>query len=60
MKKLLEYSFKKKAKINKEYYMDTLTLLAEKIGYKLNEVVVKNYNSWGSHKELKNYKEKND
>ena len=33
--------------------MDTLTLLAEKIGYKLNEVVVKNYNSWGSHKELK-------
>ena len=46
-------------KINNEYYMDTLMLVANKLGYKLNELVVDNYVSWGSHKEFLKYK-KND
>ena len=59
LKELLEYTFKKKMRINNEYYMDTLMLVANKLGYKLNELVVDNYVSWGSHKEFLKYK-KND
>lgn len=59
LKELLEYTFKKKMMINNEYYMDTLMLVANKLGYKLNELVVDNYVSWGSHKEFLKYK-KND
>ena len=42
MKKLLEYTFQKKMRVNKEYYMDTLMKVADKLGYKLDEFVVKN------------------
>ena len=59
LKNLLEYTFKKKMKINNEYYMDTLMLVANKLGYKISEFVVDKYVSWGSHKEFLNYK-KND
>ena len=59
LKDLLEYTFKKKMKINNEYYMDTLMFVANKLGYKLNELVVDEYVSWGSHKEFLKYK-KND
>ena len=56
MKDLMEYTFKKKIKINNEYYMDTLIFIAQKMGYKLNDLAVKKYHSWGSHSELLNYK----
>ena len=56
MKDLLEYTFKKKIKINNEYYMDTLIFIAQKMGYRLNELLVNKYHSWGSHPELLNYK----
>ena len=39
--------------------MDTLMLVANKLGYKLNEFKVDRYVSWGSHKEFLKYK-KND
>ena len=56
LKNLLEYTFKKKMKVNNEYYMDTLMKVANKLGYKLNEFVVDKYVSWGSHKEFLKYK----
>jgi len=56
LKNLLEYTFKKKMKVNNEYYMDTLMLVANKLGYKLNELEVNKYISWGSHKEFLKYK----
>ena len=59
LKDLLEYTFKKKMMINNEYYMDTLMLVANELGYKLDELVVDKYVSWGSHKEFLKYK-KND
>ncbi len=55
MKKLLEYTFQKKMRVKKEYYMDTLMKVADKLGYKLDEFVVKKYISWGSHKEFLKY-----
>ncbi len=56
MKHLLEYTFKNKIKINNEYYMDTLIFIAQRMGYKLSDLEVKKYHSWGSHPELLNYK----
>ena len=56
LRNLLEHTFKKKLKINNEYYMDTLMLAANKLGYKLNEFKVDKYVSWGSHKEFLKYK----
>ncbi len=56
MKHLLEYTFNNKIKINNEYYMDTLIFIAQRMGYKLSDLEVKKYQSWGSHPELLNYK----
>ena len=56
LKNLLEYTFKKKMRINNEYYLDTLMLVAKKLGYKLGELTVDKYVSWGSHKEYLKYK----
>ena len=58
LKDVFKYIFDKKIKINKEYYVDAAISIANKIGYKLSEIIVKNYKSWGSHNELANYKSK--
>ena len=58
LKDLLNYVFKKKMKINNEYYIDSLVQTANNLGYKLGEVTVQNYISWGSHHELLNYNSK--
>ena len=55
MKDLLNYVFKKKLKINNEFYMDNLIFVARKLGYSLDELIVNNYQSWGSHFELQKY-----
>lgn len=62
MKNLLNYVFKKNIKINNEFYMDNLIFVAHKLGYKLGELIVNKYQSWGSHSELQkyNYKKKYD
>ena len=59
LKNLLEFTFKKKMRINNEYYMDTLMSVTKKLGYKLSELIVDKYISWGSHNEFLKYK-KND
>ena len=59
LKNLLEFTFKRKMKINNEYYMDTLMSITKKLGYKLSELIVDKYISWGSHNEFLKYK-KND
>ena len=48
----INYIFKKKLKISNEYYMDSAATISKKIGYKLGEVIVNKYISWGSHQEL--------
>ena len=58
LKDLLNYVFKKKMKINNEYYIDSLVQTANNLGYRLGEVTVQNYISWGSHHELLNYNSK--
>ena len=45
-------------KINNEYYMDTLMSVTKKLGYKLSELIVGKYLSWGSHNEFLKYKKK--
>ena len=52
----INYIFKKKLKISNEYYMDSAATISKKIGYKLGEVIVNKYISWGSHQELLEYK----
>ena len=52
----IKYIFKRKIKINNEYYMDNAASISNKIGYKLGEVIVDKYISWGSHYELLEYK----
>jgi hypothetical protein len=39
-------------KINNEYYIDVAASISNKIGYKLDEIIVKDYKSWGSYREL--------
>lgn len=58
LKNLLEFTFKRKMKINNEYYMDTLMSVTKKLGYKLSELIVGKYISWGSHNEFLKYKKK--
>lgn len=55
MKKLLDYTFRNKIKIQNEYYMDSLIKDASKFEYKLSELTVNKYISLGSYKELRNY-----
>ena len=55
MKKLLDYTFRNKIKIQNEYYMDSLIKDASKFEYKLSELIVNKYISLGSYKELRNY-----
>ena len=49
------YVFKNKFKINNEYYLDTVAAKAKKLGYKVGEISVKNYISWGTYSEFLNY-----
>ncbi len=52
----IKHIFKRKLKINNEYYLDYAAAISEKIGYKLGEMVVKKYISWGSHYEFIEHK----
>jgi len=56
----IESLFKKKNKINNEYYLDMAIIEALALGLNVGEVIVKNYTSWGSFDELKKWKEKNN
>ena len=58
LKKSIQYIFKNKLKIKKEYYIDMAAKVSPSIGYRVGEIIVKNYKSWGSHEELLNYKNK--
>ncbi len=60
MESLLNYTFIKKLKTKKEYYMDTLAYISQKLGYKLDVLEVSKYVSWGSHHEVSNYMKLND
>jgi len=51
--------FEKKIKINNEYYLDMAIIEATILGLNVGELIVKNYKSWGSHKELENWKNDN-
>ena len=48
--------FKKKLKIKNEYYLDMAAAKSKLLGYKVGEILVKDYTSWGSFNELTNYK----
>ncbi len=48
--------FKKKLKINDEYYLDMAAAKSKLLGYKVGEILVKDYTSWGTFNELINYK----
>ncbi len=54
--KSIKYITKNKLKIKNEYYLDKAVSISKKIGFKLGEIIVKKYQSWGSHTELKNFK----
>ena len=48
--------FDKEVKINNEYYLDMAVNESISLGFKVDEVIVKNYISWGSHVELDEWK----
>lgn len=52
----IKHIFRRKLKINNEYYLDYAAAISEKIGYKLGEIVVNKYISWGSHYEFIEHK----
>ena len=52
----IKYIFKRKIKTSNEYYIDNAASISSRIGYKLGEVIVNKYISWGSHYELLEYK----
>ena len=54
--KSIKYITKNNLKIKNEYYLDKAVSISKKIGFKLGEIIVKKYKSWGSHTELKNFK----
>ena len=54
----MQHIFKNKLKIKKEYYIDMAAKISPSLGYRIGEIIVKNYKSWGSHEELLNYKNK--
>ena len=56
--KSIQSLFDKKKKINNEYYLDMSIIEAINLGFKVDEIIVKNYISWGSYEELKKSKEK--
>ena len=58
LKNSIQHIFKNKLKIKKEYYIDMAAKVSPNIGYRVGEIMVKNYKSWGSHEELLNYKNK--
>ena len=55
----LKAVFKKKIKVNNEYYLDTVVAESLNLGLNVGEIIVKNYVSWGSHKELEIWKKEN-
>ena len=55
----IESLFKKKNKINNEYYLDMAVIEALSLGLNVEEVIINNYSSWGSFEELKKWEEKN-
>ncbi len=57
--KSIQSLFKKRKKINGEYYMDMTISEAISLGLNVGEVNVQNYISWGSHKELESWRKKN-
>lgn len=56
LNKSIKYITKNKFTIKNEYYLDKAVSISKKIGFKLDEIIVKKYQSWGSHTELKNFK----
>ena len=58
LKNSIQHIFKNKLKIKKEYYIDMAAKISPSLGYRIGEIIVKNYKSWGSHEELLNYKNK--
>ena len=52
----IKYIINNNLKIKNEYYLDCAASISEKIGFKLDEIIVKKYQSWGSHSELKKFK----
>ena len=58
-RKPIESLLIKKIKINNEYYLDMAIIEALSLGLNVGEIIVKNYTSWGSHKELETWKQKN-
>lgn len=48
----ISYMLRNNLKINNEYYIDVAASISNKIGYKLDEIIVKDYKSWGSYREL--------
>jgi len=58
--KSIQALFNKKKKINNEYYLDMAIIEAINLGFVVDEIIVKNYISWGSYEELEKFKEKNN
>jgi bifunctional N-acetylglucosamine-1-phosphate-uridyltransferase/glucosamine-1-phosphate-acetyltransferase GlmU-like protein len=56
LNKSINYIKKNKLMVKNEYYLDHAALISKKIRFKLGEIIVKKYQSWGSHTELKNLK----
>ena len=56
LNKSIKYIMRNKLKVKNEYYLDHAVSISKKIGFKLGEIIVKKYRSWGSHSELKNFK----
>ena len=56
--KSIEAVFRKKIKINGEYYLDMTIIEALALGFNVGEIIVKNYISWGSSEELESWKER--
>ena len=58
--KSIQALFDKKKKINNEYYLDMAMIEAINLGFIVDEIIVKNYISWGSYEELEKFKDKNN
>ena len=51
---IFKYLKKNRIKINNEYYIDQMFVVAQKLGYKIDKIKVKNYKSYGTPEEIKN------
>ena len=56
--KLINLLIKSKRKINNEYYLDMVFKVAIENDYKIKNIKVKSYFSWGTPAELNNWKNK--